>query len=399
MNFREYALLSALLVIFLIPQIAGAMEIYKNDDFKVKAGFWGQAWYQTVSDGRDTDGDGKQDSTIYDTLIRRAYFYAGADYRQYISTFIHVAGDRIDQDYMHDRPSLGLGSNLVVRDWWVDFNLWQNMVRLKVGRMYVPLTRNYGTTSTKSLLSLDLNWAQGGIRGGIFYPSKVGRDDSVCLWGNVLDQKLQYRLMLGEGIGNDDINPGDHPRFAGRLSWAFMEPETTWFNAGTYLGKKKVLTVGIGWDFQSDLDYGSPSRTYDYAAYTVDVHWDQPIGPGAGAVTAEAAYIHVNNGPNAINYTHMVRGSNSDIASFKGGYLLPWRPYSMGFQPVFHFEYMDPDTGDETTVFGGGVNWFLYGQANKLGFDITSVHQGDETYGSRPVQDHLICTLQLALGF
>ena len=399
MKIRGFYCVCVFAAAVLLSQTVSAMEVYKNDDFKLKAGFWGQAWYQTVSDGRDTDGDGEQDSDIYDTLIRRAYFYAGADYRDIASMFIHVAGDRIDQDYMHDRPSLGLGSNLVVRDAWVNINIWKKMVRLQIGRMYVPLTRNYGTTSTKSLLALDLNWSQGGIRGGIFYPSKVGRDDAVCLWGNVLEDRLQYRFMLGEGIGNDDVNPGDHPRFAGRLSWAFMEPETSWFNAGTYLGKKKVLTVGVGWDFQSDLDYGSPNRTYDYAAYTVDVHWDQPIGPGAGAVSAEAAYIHVNNGPNSINYTHFTRGDNADIVSMKAGYLLPWRPVSFGFQPVFHYEYIDGQGGDGTNIFGGGVNWFLYGQANKLSFDITSVQQGDETYGSRPVQDHLICTLQLALGF
>ena len=203
--------------------------------------------------------------------------------------------------------------------------------------------------------------------------------------------------MLAEGIGDDHLNPGDHPRFVGRLSWAFMEPETAWFNAGTYLGKKRVLTVGAGVDFQSDLDYGSDSRTYDYAAYTIDVHWDQPVG--AGAVTAEAAYIHVNNGPNSINYTHFTRGDNADIVSLKGGYLLPWRPVDFGFQPVFHYEYIDGEHGDGTNIFGGGMNWFLYGQANKLSFDVTAVEQGDETYGSRPVQDHLICTLQLAVGF
>ncbi len=380
-------------------QQAMAMEIYKNDDFKVKAGFWGQAWYQTVSDGRDTDSDGEQDSTIYDTVIRRAYFYAGLDFRDMVSAFIHVAGDRIDQDYMHDRPSLGLGSNLVVRDAWINFNIWQKMVRLQVGRMYVPLTRNYGTTSTKSLLTLDLDWAQGGIRGGIFYPSKVGRDDGVCLWGNIFEDRLQYRFMIAEGIGNDDVNPGDHPRFAGRLSWAFMEPETNWFNAGTYLGKKNVLTVGVGMDFQSDLDYGNPNRSYDYAAYTVDVHYDQALGAGMGAVTAEAAYTHVNNGPNSINYTHFTKGDNADMVSLKAGYLLPWRPMNFGFQPVFHYEYIDGEDGDGTNIVGGGVNWFFYGQANKLSFDITTVQQGDETYGSRPVQDHLICTLQLALGF
>lgn len=56
--------------------------------------------------------------------------------------------------------------------------------------MYVPLTRNYGTTSTKALLTTDLSFMQGGIRGAIFYASKVGRDDGVTLWGNPFEGRL-----------------------------------------------------------------------------------------------------------------------------------------------------------------------------------------------------------------
>lgn len=399
MKVRTCFSVCVLMVVFIFPQLVMAMEVYKNDDFTLKAGFWGQAWYQTVSDAVDSDGDGRQDADIYDTMIRRAYFYAGADFRDMAGMFIHVAGDRIDQENMQNRPSLGLGANLVVRDAWLTFNLWKKMVRLQVGRMYVPLTRNYGTTSTKSLLSLDLNWVQGGIRGGIFYPSKVGRDDGVCLWGNVIEDRLQYRLMVAEGIGDDTVNPSDSLRFAGRLSWAFLEPETAWFNAGTYLGRKKVLTVGAGVDFQGDLDYGSPDKRYDYSAYTVDVHWDQPLGPAEAALTAEAAYIHVNNGPNSINYTHFTKGNDADIISMKAGYFLPWRPFTLGFQPAFHYEYIDSNNGSATTVFGGGINVFVYGQANKLSLDVTAVRQGEETYGTRPVQDHVICTVQLAMGF
>ena len=399
MRNSTYISVCILVSMFILPQMVTAMEVYKNDDITLKAGFWGQAWYQTVSDGIDSNGDGRQDADIYDTMIRRAYFYAGADFRDIGGMFIHVAGDRIGQDNMQNRPSLGLGANLVVRDAWLTWNVWKKMVRLQVGRMYIPLTRNYGTTSTKSLLSLDLNWVQGGIRGGIFYPSKVGRDDGVCVWGNVIEDRLQYRIMVAEGIGDDAVNPSDNPRFAGRVSWAFMEPETAWFNAGTYLGEKKILTVGAGVDFQGDLNYDSPDKRYDYSAYTMDVHWDQPLGPPGAAITAEAAYIHVNNGPNSINYTHFTKGDDADIFSMKAGYLLPWKLFTLGVQPAFHYEYIDADNGSATSIFGGGINVFVYGQANKLSFDVTSVDQGEETYGSRPVQDHIICTVQLAVGF
>jgi len=378
-------------------QAFGLEKIYKADKFALQAGFWGQAWYQIVRDSRDTDGDGRQNADLYDTLIRRAYLYAKASYSDKIGAFVHLAGDRLGQGHLYDRPSLGLGSNMVFRDVWIDINLYRNMVKLQIGRMYVPLTRNYGTTSTRSLLNLDLNWSQGGIRGGIFYPSRVGRDDGICLWGNLVGGKLQYRFMVAKGIYKDSMNPGDHPRFAGRLSWAFLTPETKWFNKGTYLGKKRILSIGLGADYQDDLYL--QSRKEDYSAFTLDVHWDQPLGPAGGAVTAEAAYIHINNGPNGLNYTHTISGSDAGIYSFKTGYLLPWRPPLGLFQPNIHFECVDPEGAGATYIFGGGLNYFLKGQANKVSMDVTAVEQQDETYGKRPVQDHLIATFQFAFGF
>lgn len=139
--------------------------------------------------------------------------------------------------------------------------------------MYVPFTRNYGTTSTKALLTTDLDWTQGGVRGNIFYPSKVGRDDGATLWGNLFEGMFQYRFMVGEGVENTAQNPDDNLRFAGRMSANLFEPETGWFNQGTYLGEKQILAIGFGADYQ-ELEFGT--QTDDYFAWTADIHYDQP---------------------------------------------------------------------------------------------------------------------------
>ncbi len=376
---------------------AWATKIYKNGDLSLEMGFWGQAWYQYVEDAKDRDGDGKQETALYDTMIRRAYFYAKASATPWLDFFLHVAGDRLDQDELHDRPSLGLGANLILRDGWVTVRLLDESAMLQLGRMYVPITRNYGTTSTKSLLATDLDWSQGGIRGGIFYPSKVGRDDGVCLWGNVLGKRLQYRFMVAKGIDKDTMNPDDNPRYAGRLSWSFFEPETSWFNKGTYLGKKRVLALGMGFDMQNDLVYDG-SR-HDYSAWTVDVHWDYPLDPSGGAITMEAAYINVNSGPNSLNYTNLKQGDDADIVSVKSGYILPGKVGVGRVQPFIHYERIGVDNKDSTNIYGLGVNYFLKGQANKLSVDLTYVDQEEEKSSPFPVQDHLILTFQVAAGF
>ncbi len=94
-----------------------------------------------------------------------------------------------------------------------------------------------------------------------------------------------------------------------------------------------------------------------------------------------------------------VSGADADVYSFKTGYLLPWHISMGSFQPNIHFECIDPDTHGATYIFGGGLNWFLKGHANKVSIDITSVEQQEEISGQRPVQEHLIATFQLALGF
>jgi hypothetical protein len=269
-----------------------------------------------------------------------------------------------------------------------------DMLNVQVGRMYIPFTRNYGTTSTKALLTTDLDWTQGGIRGNIFYPSKVGRDDGVTFWGNLMAGKFQYRFMVGEGVENTTQNPDDNLRFAGRVSFNLFDPETGWFNQGTYLGKKQILALGLGADTQ-ELEFGA--GTDDYFAWTADIHYDQPYSNG-GALTAEAAYINIENGVNSIKYSQFASGDDGSIVSLKAGYLFPGRIGVGQVQPFAHYELIDVDetNKDDTQVYGLGLNYFFKGHANKLSIDLSSVDQGTATTS---VQDHLIFTIQLAAGF
>jgi len=230
--------------LMLMPALAWSVQVYQDGDASLNVGFWGQVWYQYVGD-IDRDADGRWDDDLNEFMARRAYFSVDGDVTKDLSFFVHLAGDRIGQEGL-DNSGQGLGTGIALRDGWVNYKLMGNDLMVQAGRMYVPLTRNYGTTSTKTLLTTDLDWGQGGVRSGIFYPSKVGRDDSVTLWGNVVDDKLQYRFMAGEGEESGAVNPDDRLRFAGRLSMNLFDAETAWFNAGTYLGKKKILALGRG---------------------------------------------------------------------------------------------------------------------------------------------------------
>ncbi|MEJ2068186.1 MAG: porin, partial [Deltaproteobacteria bacterium] len=316
-----------------------------DEQTRGEIGIWMQTWYQWVEDG-------KGDEDLNDFLIRRAYLYLKGDVTKYVSFFTHIASDKVGMDQIKENSGLGLGSGVAWRDLWITLNL-DEALKIQMGRMYVPLTRNYGTTSTKAMLTLDLPFLQGGSRGGIFYASKVGRDDGVTLWGNPFDGKLQYRFMVSEGVEGDN-NPEDNLRFAGRLSLSLLEPETGWFNMGTYLGKKRVLSLGLGFQSQQDLTLGGVEGE-DNQVWTADVFFDHPVG--AGAVTFEAAYIDIEDctetQPRA--YTDLEAGDDAENWYVNAGYLFPGTLGIGQVQPYIRYETVDVDQKNATDFWSGGV--------------------------------------------
>jgi hypothetical protein len=357
----------------------------------------------------DTDSDGEFDDSLNDLLIRRSYFYLSGNVTPELSFFMHYAGDKLGMDEIKDDSGKGLGSGLALRDAWASYKVLGNDLIVQAGRMYVPFTRDYGTTSTKSLLTTDLNWGQGGHRSTIFYPSNIGRDDAITLWGNILNDKLQYRFMVGDGeegdfivgVGEDAIkkekNPDDTLRYAGRVSYSVFEPETKWFNAGTYRGTKQVLAFGLGMDSQNDLILAGEEE--NYFAWTADVFYEQPLASG-DALTLTGSYIDVSNSVNAISFTQFASGDDGSIMAFKAGYYLGTNIGPGNLQPFGHYQLISSDESgrDDTQVYGVGLNYYLKGAANKITLEGTFVDQDEEIDASN-VTDETLVTLQLAVGF
>lgn len=390
------AVLLSLMLMMAATRPAHSIEVYNSDDTKVNIGFWGQSWYHYISDF-DIDGDGTWNKSHHDFLFRRAYFYLDATVTPRWQFFVHYAADRLGTDGLEGDAGKGLGTGLAFRDGWVRFNAWEDNVIVQAGRMYIPFTRNYGTTSTKFLLTLDLNWSQGGYRGGIFYPSNVGRDDAMTIWGNILQDRFQYRFMVGDGMSGAAVNPKDNPRLAGRISYNLFDTELGWFNSGTYLGKKRVLAIGAGMDAQNDLVVGGSQL--DYHAWTVDAHYDQPIGSN-DAVTVQTSVTRINNGPNGLPMTWVAAGDDAVITAMQAGYYLG-RKIELGYiQPFAHFENIRQrdENGHDTRIYGLGFNYYVDGVANKVSFEATVIDQEQEGAAQESPRDEVILTLQLAAG-
>lgn len=346
----------------------------------LKLGFRLQGWYQAVEAGAVDGG------TLNDFMVRRAYLSLSARLTPELSLFANLAGDRLGQDGL-DVPSLGLGSGIALRDGWL---AWEPdpAFRVQLGRMYVPFTRAFGTESTFTLLTIDLPPAQGGVRGALFYASKVGRDDGVVLWGTPLGGLLQYRVGVTEGV-EGAANPTDSLRYSGRLAVNLLEPESAWFNKGTYLGDKRVLALGFGIDRQDELALPSGTR-FDSRSWTADCFFDHPVG--AGAVTVEAAYIEVTGMTQPLPFAGLQAGTDASFAYLQAGYLLPGHLGPGRLQVYGRSERSDPSDGDHTTWSSLGANYLMRGHDLKLTLDWSRVGRAGTA------ADTDIVTLQLQLG-
>lgn len=393
---KSAVLARMVIVLFFVCGMVGRSwaEIKMEIDEKTKGevGIWMQTWYQWVEDGKIY---GDKYENLNDFMIRRAYMYLKGQVTDYVSFFTHVASDKVGMENPTggtlDKSGMGLGSGVAWRDLWITLNL-DKAFKIQMGRMYVPLTRNYGTTSTKCMLTADLPFLQGGSRGGIFYAQKVGRDDGLTLWGNPFDGLLQYRFMISEGVEGDN-NPKDNLRFVGRFSLSLLEPETSWFNKGTYLGKKKVLSLGFGIDSQNDLTL-SGNKGQNNTVRTVDAFFDYPVGDGA--ITVEAAYIDIDNctqgKPNF--YHDLEAGDDAKNWYINAGYFLPGSIGPGRFQPYIRYETVDVDKKNETDLLSGGFNYYLKGHNCKLTADYMHVDPGNDDKDDRG-----IFTFQFTVGF
>ncbi len=142
---------------------------------------------------------------------------------------------------------------------------------------------------------------------------------------------------------------------AGRLQYNFFDAETGYFYSGTYLGAKKIFSIGAGVDLQDD-----------YRGFGADAFLDMPLG--SGVVTAQVDVASLDPG------TFLSALPKQVFAVGEAGYKLGMFPIS----PIVRFERRSvtnptPVANNETR-FGGGVAYWFDGHSSNVKLFYTSVH-------------------------
>lgn len=237
-----------------------------------------------------------------------------------------------------------------------------------------------------------------------YTPFAGSRDTGVAMWGNLADAKFQYRVMIADGREGDNL-PKDTPRYTVRAHYSAFDPEFDYGYLGTYLGTRKVLTIGAAYDYQADVAYANSTLrrdAKDYKGITVDVFYEQPTA--SGTYTLSAAYFDYDTG-NAINVdpdANLPTTTQLEANYVKAGYLFPGK-IGMGRLQLFarhdtaKYNVTSSFLDNKTTAVG--ANYYIDGQKVKVTLEHAMVKFDTEHATDHTRQNNSQTTLGLQVIF
>lgn len=346
-----------------------------------------QAWWEN----KDQDFGGSSISTS-DMYLRRNRLAFTGQYNDYVSFYAQLEAGGDGRGGVNDRP-------IYWRDAYVSLD-WTDEVRFIVGRVKNTFSRE-NLEACLEPLTLD--------RAEVLSYTPFGgtRDTGVVVWGNLMDARLQYRLMVADGREGTEM-PSHKPRITGRVHVSLWDPEFNYGYQGTYLGTRKVLTFGAAYDTQPKVAYAnylSRADAKDYKAWTVDAFMELPTA--SGVYTASAAVFKYDTGGAFGKSPDPKLAANSDLEGFyvKAGYMLPGKVGPGRLQLFGRHEKLDyaVKTGNaeyyDNRFNSLGANYYIDGQRLKVTFEYAEIKYDTPHPAISALSDYRQATLGLQLIF
>jgi len=338
---RAVGLARALLLLTLLaPADAWSIKLPLKPDTFLDFHLLLQPWMQLRQDL------GARPQLQNDFFVRRARLMLGGQVTKWVSFFAET-----------DQPNWGKGgdwktSTFYMQDAFINLNLHEAFV-IDGGMLIIPFIHQARQGAT-TLHTLDYHTDL------IKYPkdsTKVWRDMGVQLRGLLARKTIAYHVAVTNGVGN---TPKDTPRVSGRIGINFLDAEdTSFFFGGTYLGAKKLLSVGAAFDVQQ----GAFGEGTSYYAFGGDVFLDLPLR-------------HKRRVSGQLDVAYYGGEKNPD----KGIGFLFDLGYAIGnWEPMVVVDWFRPDGADELKAqllgIHGGLAWWVMGHSVNLKLDIGFVKQ------------------------
>lgn len=371
------------------------MTFGPNDEGALQLDYKGQ-FQMTL---RDTGSGKNNDDSTMNFNFRRNRLALMGKYGDNMSLYVQTEYVSDANITPFDVADTNQGSEFQLLDAVMRFKV-NDAFRINVGKFKYNLSRE-NLEACEMPLTLDRSLF-------IRAPYTTTRDTGVAVWGNLFNDMFQYRVdaMEGRKAVSGVTAPASNFRYSARAHVTLLDPENDYGYKGTYLGKKKVATIGAAYQFEPEVAYGDTlTRTdkKDYKAWTVDGFVEYPL-EGMGTVTASAAYEKVDlddaylGGPGADPLASGINGEKNGYY-VKGGYMLPNLPLQLFVRyERWRFAELNGVFDQRIDWYGGGFNYYLRGQNLKLTFEASSTgfNKGG---GTETTEDFMTYITQLQLIF
>lgn len=233
------------------------------------------------------------------------------------------------------------------------------------------------------------------------------RDKGISFWGNLFEKKFQYRIDAMNGRNDSSSSPESNFRYGARAHVTLLDPEGNHGYKGTYMGEKKVLTIGAAYQMENDIAYADTvgeTDAVDYSAWTADLFFEYPV-EDMGTFTFSAAYADYD-------LDDAYKGANPDLGTIglvgeknggyvKIGYMLPNTPLQFFARSEnWTFAEFNNVIDQEIDWYGGGFNYYFRGQDMKLTMELSKADFDEEgTFSGVKTEDFTTFTTQLQVMF
>lgn len=389
------------------------LKIHLNKDSTsyVKALGLAQVWMRYNSNNPGSTIFGTPVKNTFDVGLRRVRYQIMAQINPKVFIYTQIGINSFNSISARKAP-------VFFHDATVEYAFYKNYFTLGTGLHAWNGTARFSSSSIASILALDLPVIQETTNDvtdqfvrklGVYAKGKINNFDYRISVSNPfpVQTSLAKVATLPATETNTAYFSEKAPKlqYQGYFMWQFFDKESnlTPFMTGSYLGKKNVFNIGVGFLNQKDAMWyrntTNDTITTTHTQFGVDVFYDTPLNKDKQTViTAYASFLSYNFGPNYLRNAGAMNSANGigNGASFNGaGNSFPLigtgkvvyfqtaylckndllknqgtlQPYLAG--SYAHYEKLT----NPVMVYNIGINWLQNGNNSKISLD----------YQSRPI--------------
>ncbi len=260
----------------------------KDGKSTIKVGFLAQPQFESLE---TTDPNSRTGGTVNakNLSLRRFRILFGGSFSKRWTFFFETDSPNLGKQ-VAGTTAKDTGSAFI-QDAFMTFNQG-DALKIDAGMILPALGHNH-LQSAATLLAVD--YGPYTFNESTPLQERGGRDYGVQVRGYPLQQHLEYRLGVFQGIRGDQSRNGF--RLAGRAVWYPLAADSGFFYAGTFQGSRRLVGLGASVDTQNAPEPVLPGtgRTR-YTSFGLDAFVEQPLYEGKAGVTAQFDWLRFDGG-------------------------------------------------------------------------------------------------------